>query len=180
VLAVFIVAFLMIVVPWLAGVSPAASDKTADYGQSLSRRNLARWENLSESQKMHFRKLYRQYRSLPVEKQVLLKGKLEAFSRLPKKVQRLVLNNSKRLMALSEDDRRSFYRLIKKYQKLPPSKKFQVHRAFRKVRTLPKAKQLELFHLLIEENRKPRPAIRKVIKDFLIQAGLVDPSGKRP
>ena len=180
VIPVLIMFFLMLAVPALSAVARAAADKVADYRQSVSKHNLARWKNLSESDKARFRNLYKQYLSLPAEKQALLKDKLEAFSKLPKKAQRLVLHNGKRLMALSKEDRQSFYRLIKKYQKLPPSQKAQVHRAFRKVRTLPKAKQLELFRLLIKENRKQRPAIRKIIKDFLIQAGLVGSKERKP
>ncbi|WP_457577828.1 DUF3106 domain-containing protein [Desulfomarina sp.] len=134
---------------------------------AVSGSNLAQWKAMSESRREHLRKLNDRYRSLTVEEQVLLRKKLKQFNELPLKMQRIILNNSSRLAALSEDDRRGFYRLIRKYRNLPASKKALVHRAFRKIKTLPKEKRARLFYLLLEEMKKSKPEIRKVVKNFL-------------
>jgi hypothetical protein len=172
ILSVFFLFFSQLYVPGVVIMSHADSIKATDQKKSVSDRNLIRWKSMSEGQKNRFRKLNEQYQSMPVEQQTLLKRNMETFNKLPKKVRHLILNNYKMLKVLSEDNRKSFFRLIKNYQKLPPNKRNRVHKAFKKVRTLPKAKQLEFFYLLIEENTKQNPAIRKVIKKFLIKAGL--------
>ena len=145
----------------------------ADTGQQAAfDRNLNRWRNLTDSQKEYYRKLYKRYCSLSADKRDFLKKQMVTFYKLPANVQRLIMNNYKRLKRLPENDRRSFFSLVKKYQRLPDSKKSLVRKAFRKVRTLPKDRQLKLFHLLLKENQKPNPALRKVIKDFLEHEGL--------
>ena len=180
VLSVFIMFFLMSAIPGLVAMSHAKSKNIKDNKKPVSSENITRWENLSETQKDHFRKLYKQYQSMSVEKQTLLLEKKEIFNKLPENVRNIIQNNYKTLKVLSDNDRKSFFRLIRKYQKLPSPKKALVHKAFRKVKTLSKAKQLELFYLLIAENTKTKPEIRKLIKNFLIQAKLLDSSTTTP
>ncbi len=139
--------------------------------QSIAEETLNRWEKMSESRKEHFRMLQKQYKAMPAKEQALLNRRLETFNKLPLKMQRIILRNGKRLAALSYDDRQSFYRLVARYKKLPDSGKAQVHKAFKKVKKMPKEKQLQLFYLLLEENKKVAPAIKKLIREFLKQAG---------
>ena len=124
--------------------------------------------------------LQKQYTAMSPKEQALLNRRLETFNKLPLKMQRIILRNGKRLAALSDDDRQSFYRLVRKYRKLQDSEKAQVHKAFKKIKKMPKEKQLRLFHLLLEENKKAAPAIKKLIKDFLKQAGQLNPEETEP
>lgn len=136
--------------------------------QSPEQEKMAQWKKMSQADREYFRTLYRKYSFLSKKEQDLLEKKLQQFKELPLKVQKIILKNSRLLSTLSEEDRQSFYRLIKKYRNLPPAGKKQVHKAFRKIKKLPKAKQLQLFHLLLAENRKTGPRIKKVIRDFLV------------
>jgi hypothetical protein len=164
---------LLILLVILFSVQPSSAEEN---GQQIPvvEKNLARWKKMGESGREYYRKLYEQYISLSAEEQTLLKKKQKQFNKLDRKVREIILRNSKMLASLSREDRRSFYRLIKKYRNLSPSKKAQVHRAFKKIRGLSKEKRQELFSLLLEENRKDKPKIKKVIRDFLKQAELHD------
>ncbi len=163
--------FLFVVFLCIPGLSVAQDEAKPRFP---AQENLVQWKKMSQSDREHFRELYRKYSSLSKKEQNLLRKKLQQFKGLPLKVQKIILKNSKLLSALSEDDRQSFYRLIKKYRNLPPSKRAQVHRAFRKLKKLPKAQQLRLFHLLLAENRKPGPHIKKVIRDFFVRNGQLE------
>ncbi len=142
--------------------------------------NLGRWEKMSESQKEHFRMLQKHYKAMPAKEQELLTRRLETFNKLPLRMQHIILKNGKRLAALSKDDRQSFYRLVARYKKLQDSGKAQVRRAFKKIKKMPKEKQLQLFYLLLEENKKTTPAIKQLIWKFLEQGGQLSPEETEP
>ena len=161
--------FLLVLLVIFVSVQPSSAEESGKQ-IPVAEKNLARWKKMGEAGREHYRKLYEQYSSLSAEEQALLKKKQKQFNELPRKVQEIILRNSKMLTSLSREDRRSFYRLIKKYRNLPPSKKAQVHRAFKKIRGLSKKKRQELFFLLLEENKKDKPKIKKVIRDFLKRA----------